>query len=516
MKKVLLLFTLLLSLFIVSCTGSTLSTGMLSTTTNHTSSSTNSTTSTNQTTTTWDGQPTTTTSLPTGTTEVNYDSLFDNTNYKKFTLYFSRANFDKLINDMQNYNDQFGSYRDNTIQQVDMVYEDGHGNVFTMNEVGFRTKGNIFSRRLPVVLSDQGELLGYQQVSFQLEFNEAFDYPVNSTQYKALRARRAFGLEQLNFKYIRDNDTSAVTELAAYDYFRSVGIVAPNTSLAIIYFDIDGEVIPYGLFTVIEPIDDVFVRRYFGRNQDGSIGDLYKCVWQDPGPANLKNNLNSRKLGVSDYNDGYRKTYQLKTNKTTSNYSIFMSFVSQLNNKTVPNYQNVLGNILDMDTWLKTLAMSFLLGNPDDYRSDANNYYLYFYERQAIYIPFDYDQSMGFGWNPYGDYGISLNVWDYPPAQGALGSSKDLPLVYNILEIPSFRLTYENYLLEFTNPVNGVFNTTIFEIASYYAQLLYQGEILSNQHLGLQTISLVNRYMSISDYFTQKTISTRNQILSKK
>lgn len=496
MRKGLLTCLFLLVGFVQACT--------LPTTTLSTVASTTRTTNSNVTVSTSESQ----------THPVSYETLFERGNYKKFTLYFSKPNFDKLIFDMENYFDQFGTYRDNTIQEVDMVYEDGYGNVLSVNEVGFRTKGNIFSRRLPIVRDDQGNIIGYQQVSFQLEFNDTFDYPLNSTQYKTLKARRVFDLEQLNFKYIRDYDTSAVTEMAGYDYFRMIGVPAPNTSIAIIYFNIDGIEIPYGLFTVTEPVDDVFARRYFGKNADGTIGDLYKCVWQDPGPANLKNNFNSRKLGVSDYNEGYRKTYQLKTNKTTSNYADFYYFVDRLNQPALPNYQNVLLQILDVETWLKTLAMAFLVGNPDDYRSDANNYYLYFYERKAVYIPFDYDQSLGFGWNPYGDYGISNNVWSYPPAQSYLGQASDLPLVYNILNIPTFRTAYENYLLEYTNPTNGVFRVQYFKDLFTTIQALYQAEVVTQNHLGLQVFSLEQRNMNIDTYFTQKIQSTRSQILA--
>ncbi len=497
MRKGLLLLLLGILFFIQACT--------LSTTTTSLTASNSSTTT----------QSTTTVSTSESETNpVSYETLFQRENYKKFTLYFSKANFDKLIDDMENYYDEFGSYRDNTIQEVDMVYEDGYGNILSVNEVGFRTKGNIFSRRLPIVRDELGNVIGYQQVSFQLEFNDAFDYPINSTQYKTLRARRVFDLEQLNFKYIRDYDTSAVTEMAGYDYFRMIGVPAPNTAMAIIYFNIDGVEIPYGLFTVTEPVDDVFARRYFGKNADGTIGDLYKCVWQDPGPANLKNDLNSRKLGVSDYNEGYRKTYQLKTNRTTSNYADFYYFIDRLNQPSLPNYENVLLQILDVDTWLKTLAMAFLVGNPDDYRSDANNYYLYFYENKAVYIPFDYDQSLGFGWNPYGDYGISNNVWSYPPAQSYLGQASDLPLVHNILNISTFRTTYENYLLAYTDATSGAFNVQIFKDLFDVIKPLYEAEVVVANHLGLRVFSLEQRDMNIDTYFTEKIQSTRNQILA--
>lgn len=486
-----------------------------------TTTSTTTLTNTSVTTTTTSGSNGDTTTTTTGAVEASYDALFDNTNFKRFTIRFSMANFNKLIDDMENYHDIFGTYRDNTIQEVDILYEDGNGTSVELYEVGFRTKGNIFSRVLPVVKDNAGNVVGYQQVSFQLEFNETFLYPEASTQYKELNNRKMFDLEQLNFKFIRTFDSTAVTELVALDLYREVGLIAPNTSLAIIYFDLEGTVIPYGLFSVIEPIDDEFAKRYFEKDAFGNLGDLYKCVWQNFGPADLRADLRDDEIGVSDYMAGYRMTYQLKTNKNSSDHSVFRTFIQKLNTKTVANYASVLSQIIDMDSWLKALAIGFLVGNPDDYRSDANNYYLYFYPLsdglyQAVYIPFDNDQSLGVGWDPFGNYGIDLDVWNYQPAQEWIGSSSNLPMAYNVLQIASYRTQYEDYLLEFSDPVSGAFSYQRFYDEYIVARDLYEYELNLMNHLGLQNFSLSNRSMPAEDYFAQKIQSVRSQIADRR
>lgn len=505
-KKCLMMLSLLFLVFLVGCDLTSKST--LSTTD---SGSTDTTTSI----TTTDTDTTNTTSTTTTTSEVgtiSYESLFENLNYKKFVISFAKANFDKLVDDMENYYDQYGNYRDNTIQQVDITYEDGYGNMETWYEVGFRTKGNIFSRRLPVIFDNQHNVIGYQQVSFQLEFNETFDYPVNSTEYKALDDRRVFDLEQLNFKFVRADDNGAVTEMIAYDLYREVGVAAPNTSLAVIYFDIDGELVPYGLFTVTEPIDDVFVRRYFGKNPDNTISDLYKCVWQNYGPATLLSDYNPLALGVSDYNEGYRKTYQLKTNKLTSDFSSFTTFISRLNNDNAYNYENSLAAFIDMDNWLRSLAMAYLIGNPDDYRNDANNYYLYFKDGKAVYIPFDSDQCLGFGWNPFGDYTLDLPIYDYNPAQSYIGSAENLPMVANVLRYQQYRDIYEQYLLEFTDPLTGAFRFSLFQEEFLVAKALYEAELNQEDHLGLTYFNMSSRWLPAEAYFAEKIENTRNQL----
>lgn len=499
MKKGLILILFLFTLTVGACTNTSTSSTTLTTLTVPTSETESQTTlSPNQ---------------------ISYDTLFDATKYHKFTIYFSRANFDKLVFDMESYHDQFGSYRDNTIQQVDMTYEDGDGNLAYYNEVGFRTKGNIFSRVLPVIKDNNGVVIGYQQVSFQLEFDETFSYAKDSTPWKALHDREIFDLEQLNFKRISPYDGGVVTELIGYQLYQEAGVITSNSSLGIVYFDIDGTVIPYGLYLIQEPIDSELVKRKFGLNQDGNIGDLYKCVWQTE-PATLKDDYLSFSLGISDYMEGYRKTYQLKTNEDlnqtsieANNFSSFKTFVDKLNEPLALDYDNFLSNQIDIDSLLRAFAIGFLIGSPDDYRSDANNYYLYFYEGKAVYIPFDMDQSLGFGWNPYQDYGISLDVLTPNVAQPYyIGSYTDLPLAYHILNQPLYQEMYLNYLLEFANQETGIFQVSKYISLFNTAKDLYEAEILLYNHLGVQTFSLDFRNMNPITYYSEKSASVLAQV----
>ncbi|MBI9009725.1 MAG: CotH kinase family protein [Tenericutes bacterium] len=444
------------------------------------------------------------------TDNVSFDTLFDDSIYKKFTIYFSEANFMKLIYDMENYYDEWGNYRDNTIQEVDVLYEDGLGNVYEINEVGFRTKGNIFSRVLPAIV-EGGEIQYFQQTSFQLEFNETFDYVDNSTEYDYLKSRDAFDMEQLNFKHIRSTDYAVVTESVSYDMFREAGVVTSNTSYTLIYFDIEGLVVPYGLFLIQEPMDDEFVKRYWDKNDDSSIGDLYKCAWQTMGPATLKNNYANDALGVSDYNEGYRKTYALKTNKDLANFDSFEDFSNLASNTSVFNYYNSIGTSLMIDNFAKASALHFLIGSPDDYRSNANNYYMYFNEGKSYYIPFDFDNALGNGWNPYGNFGVDLDIDTVQPSNGLTASN--MVLIYNLLQEDSFLTAYYNYLDLYTQ-TNGIFNYD--DIFSEYNLIynLYYNEIIAEEHLGINYFDISSRWesMSVEDYMNAKIQSVRAQL----
>lgn len=445
--------------------------------------------------------------------DVAYETLFDDSIYKKFIIYFSEENFLKLIDDMENYHDEFGNYRDNTIQEVDVTYIDGEGNVMVINEVGFRTKGNVFSRILPVI-KEGDEIVGYQQVAFQLEFNETFDYVYNSTQYNSLKSREVFELEQLNFKHIRENDYGVVTESVAYDLYRAAGVVTSNTSYAIIYFDIEGTVVPYGLFMLQEPIDDTFVERYFGKNQDGTIGDLYKCTWQTE-PASLKAGYESYSLGVSDYLEGFRRTYALKTNEDVLNpdFSAFTDFIELVNEPFITEYSALVSSSLDINSFAKAMAMGFLIGSADDIRSNANNYYLYFNNGYVYYMPFDMDNSLGFGWNPYEDYGLSLDFDEVQPSNYSwYGSVTDFVLVYNLFNDENFVGMYTDYLEQYISET-GLFDYDIYEAEFVLIRDLYRSEIQAYDHLGISFFSLDDRWFRAEDYFTEKKDNIFDQFL---
>lgn len=443
--------------------------------------------------------------------DVDYDDLFDDSNYKKLTLYFTEEDLIYLIQEMEDYHDYYGHYRNNTIIPADAVYEDGNGNILIMNEVGFRTKGNIYSR-VPPGIVDGGEIIEYLQGSFQLEFNNTFDYTENSTMYSYYKSREFFDLEQLNFKRIQSGDYAVVTESVAYDMFREIGVNTSSTSYCVIYFNVDGEIIPYGLFMIQEVIDDVYAEMTYGENPDGSIGEVYKCTWQLLGPATLSSYMDDNALGITDWTRGFRRTYALKTNKDLEDYTSFWNFIGLANNYWSESYYDDLALSLDVDSFAKALAMHFLVGSPDDYRSNANNYYMYFNEGEAFYIPFDFDNSLGYGWNPYGDYGISLDI-DTVQIVSNYYSANNAVLAYYLLQEDTFLTMYLNYLDQYTSE-GTVFSETYVKAEYDLIYSLYSDEIIGSSHLGLGWFNFYDRYdsMFISDYINAKTTEVRSQL----
>ena len=183
----------------------------------------------------------------------------------------------------------------------------------------------------------------------------------------------------------------------------------------------------------VEAIDKRFLKRALGDKD----GDLYKCTqvigtttssgggwgggWggtqdvkyadfdrdgavttslDENGYANGTRIANG-KIGVEDNYGEYHPVYSLKTNDSGGENSDFTNMAELINvcysccEKGAP--LSLLESKLDLTEWLNYCAVSYVVGNYDDFRNNSNNYYIYFRstDNKAVIIPYDYDYSLG-------------------------------------------------------------------------------------------------------------------------
>jgi len=434
--------------------------------------------------------------------KTDYKNLFDNGNFKSITIEFSEIIFQELLSSMQDYFDQYGTYQDNSMHKITMKYSDGLGNSFTVNEVGFRTKSNT-SRNLPLTY-DWMERKNYHQTSFQLQFDATFDYDNHSNEYAVLNSREVFNVDQLNFEYCKSFDSqydeAMISEAFAYYLYEQAGVTVSNASYGLVYFQIGEELIPFGFYTIIEPIDQEFIKKNFDGNLIGEYGDLYKAT-DVMEPATLDLNFDGL-IGIDENEDNVRFTYSLKNNSLDGTRKIFndlTNFIEGINNFSY--YENHFTSLLDVDMFIRTLAMGFLIGNTDDYRYNYNNFYLYFdvYTNQVSFIPFDLDSSLGFGKHQdlSGNYGVYYDLYS--------ATDETAILINNLLAIPVYNQLYLQYLEEF---IQDVFRYDIFYLEFLDAKELYESILVSENHLGNQVFHERNA----SWYFTTKAEYSLNLI----
>lgn len=271
---------------------------------------------------------------------------------------------------------------------------------YVVEDVGVRMKGN--TSRTDFYNLQTGKI--YNLINLKMSFNETFDnkeyYGEDAVKWDSKEAkkerqnRRFAGLKKLELKANKSEDQTFVRQYYGYEMFRENGVPAPRSNIA----QLCTEETNFGVFLINEPVDKIFIKRNFPEEEQG--GDLYKVAWTNA-PANYTKTMT---YGCSDNEDGEKFNLDLKTNKSKSKNEMLEKFLGVINNDAATK-EDILG-VVDADNWVKFCAISYFTGNPDDFRNNYNNHYVYFAPNtgKAYFIPYDYDRCLGItkSWNPEG------------------------------------------------------------------------------------------------------------------
>ena len=437
---------------------------------------------------------------------MEYERLFNDDNKKEIILQISVEEWNKLDQSMLDYADRFqGDLRNDQYVLADFMYTDQFGS-FTVKGVSLRTRGNLSRVRIQ---NDQGEP---QLSHFKISFKEPLYLTEDSKASKAIDKRRVLGVSELNLKWNRNWDTSYVSEKFSYDLFTKMDLLSPSITKAKFSIQIGSTLYYYGLYDVIESIDQDFLARRLG--EEASKGNLYKSLWQSVGPATLIESYPPNAIGIRDVSRNYRPSYDLKTNKKANDTSDLVSFIINLNNLSGTSLKNYLEEHFEVDDYLKFLAIGVLLGNPDDYRAMGNNYYLYHNNLTGKFtmIPYDYDHGLGQGWDGwpvFTDHTIGADIYQWGNLNRQFNNpshNSSHPLVDKILSYTEYQLRYEQYLRQLTNPSNLLFIYSVFYSEYQQQRLLYDGDLHNAMH------SLRFDLRNIQDYMNRKSADIQQQL----
>ncbi len=335
--------------------------------------------------------------------------LFNFQNEVKFNINISVAELKQLTEYHNLKNEE--SYR---ICSVDIAYGDL---ILHFENVGIRQKGNT-SRG--VVVNGDGSLeLRHYKINFAETFDDEFrtdHYQISDEELLYRQERTLFGLEKIDIRFNRNKDATYLKEAYAYEMYRAAGLLAPRTNLANVTMNIDGNLQNAGVYLMIETIDKAFLKRNLLKEY--TTGDLYKLGWSNEGASFEKND--SYLFGVETQyanGDGTFRTekfpYDLKTNKKTSTHADIKAFIGQIVRATSANIHTIMEEYSYYDEYVKYMAISYLLGDPDDLRGNHNNTYVYFVPStngvsKILFMPTDHDRALGAtggaGGNPTGDF----------------------------------------------------------------------------------------------------------------
>lgn len=231
---------------------------------------------------------------------------------------------------------------------------------------------------------------------------------------------RFFGLREIN---LNNNafDGSQLRETLAYEMFRGADVPAPRTAFARVYISVPGlhEHEYAGLFTLVEQVDQTFFEQRWGRK----VGVLVK-------PEGLS--------GLPDLGQDwkpYEKSYSSKLKARPADAQRLIDFVRFVDHASNDEFASHLGDYLDVDEFLRFLAVETAIVNSDSPLAMNHNYYLTVHPDSGKVVWVPWDMNMAFGGFRRGE--LDLSVFR-PSAPGIF------PLADRVLADPELSQRYHH------------------------------------------------------------------------
>ena len=225
-------------------------------------------------------------------------------------------------------------------------------------------------------------------------------------------------------------DTSKMRDAVAYAIFRAAGVPAPRTAYAELIFTVPGvyQDTSAGLFTLIEDVNNRLLERVLPPGN----GLLMKPEGARGGVQLLSESWAS-----------YIQTYRPDREATAHEQQRVMDFGRLISQTNVELFRSRIESFLDVDEFLRFIAVNAFLVNWDSYLGGNHNYYFYLDPKddKFRFIPWDLDLSAG-------ARGMGPVVGDIMrPAAG------DNPLIYWLLDDPAVTEKYRAIVKELASTV---------------------------------------------------------------
>ena len=197
--------------------------------------------------------------------------------------------------------------------------------------------------------------------------------------------QRFRGLERLVVDNMYNNP-SFLHEQLAFGLFEEMGILVPREAYA--RLTVNGE--PWGLYALIEAIDDVFVEMHV----DGGGGNLFEYnAPSPPSPDEVAWDFTlSRGGAIEDY---VPEPFEPKTNEDDLDASALLDFIRTVTEEPDATFVEAVSEFVDPYGLLEHYAVEVATAEVDGLTSyfGVNNFYPYQLEgaRRFLFIPWDHD-----------------------------------------------------------------------------------------------------------------------------
>lgn len=366
--------------------------------------------------------------------DPNFEEVFEDNAVKRIDIVITSTRWQTMLDDMTSLYGTFGSggggnsfSDENPIFVPSEVFYEGK----EWYRVGVRFKGNSS-------LSSTWKS-GNMKLSFKLDFDEFED------DYPQIKNQRFYGFKKLSLKNNFD-DKSMLREKVAADIFRHAGLASSHTAFYAVYVDHGDGPIYFGLYTMVEEVDDTLIDTQFADND----GNLYQ---PDGNGASFAAGTFSQSVFVKETNEDDADWSDIQNLFTTLHASNRITDAAA--------WRTNLEAVFDTDVFLKYLAVNTVIQNWDTYGRMTHNYFLYNNPDNNLltWIPWDNNEALQTGKNggslPLNFSGLSASQW---------------PLIGYLYADPVYKSQYDANVKEV---INGAFNaSTMQSTYTNYAALI--------------------------------------------
>ena len=280
----------------------------------------------------------------------------------------------------------------------------------TCKDVGFRYAGNAS------YMASAGGL----KRSFKVDLDHA--------DHSVLNGLRAVHLQSGAL------DPTKAREVMAYALFREAGVPAPRTALADVTLTVPGryDKAYLGLYTLVEPIDRTFLNDRFHTDK----GLLLK-------PQGLR--------GLDFLGDDWEKykgPYQPQSEPTPAEAKRLIEFTRLVQRDGDERFKKEIASYLDVDKFLRFMAVQALIANADGFFTLGYNYYLYLDPTSNRFVFIPGDQELAFA--NFLMMGTADQLMDMSLAHPYSGENR---LADRLLAIKDVRDAYRKILAELSSTV---------------------------------------------------------------
>ncbi len=232
-------------------------------------------------------------------------------------------------------------------------------------------------------------------------------------------------------------DPSKLRDAFSYWLFQQAGVPAPRTTFAELTLTIPGrfEKETLGLFTIVEQVNKSFLKDRFGSKKG--------LLMKPEGIASMEYHGDDWRF--------YAPLYRPDDTPSSAQSRRVIDFAHLVNHGSEQEFQDSIATYLDVDGFLRFIAVNALIVNLDTLLAMPQNYYLHLGRdtNKFVFFPWDLDISFA-SWPLGGKPADQMNLSLFHPH-----SSDEHNLIDRLFAIESVKLKYDKIIREL---VEGIFS----------------------------------------------------------